>query len=170
MAVLLFHSRSKDPKARILSNFSKHSVNFEGNEYPSIEHAFQAQKYLFSNKPQEIYAFTTNGELGQLDPKFAKSAGSKSGMARRGAILDSISWNSKSVSIMTSLIEIKIKTHEDVARMLEEAKKLRQSIVHYSLRDMKWGCHYDYDLRRIKRGDNLLGEIYTDLVNKIDFL
>lgn len=169
MPVLLFHSKSKDLKARVLSNFSNHSVNFEGRQYPSIEHAFQAQKYLYSNKPQEINAFTSSGELGQLDPKFAKSAGSKTGMMKRGAMLDDISWNSNSISVMKSLIEIKIKTHEEVARVLEEAKKLDQELVHYSLRDMKWGCHYDHDLGKIKRGDNLLGKIYTDLVNKIDF-
>lgn len=74
MPVLLFYSKSKGLKALALSNFSNHSVNFEGSKYLSIEHAFQAQKYLYSNKPQEINAFTASG---QLDPKFAKPAGSK---------------------------------------------------------------------------------------------
>jgi len=65
MIIMKFHSKSKvlpktsqlPPTAmRDLSNFSKHDVEYEGKVYPTVEHAFQAQKgnCLVDKKGQTI--------------------------------------------------------------------------------------------------------------------
>ncbi|OQS02746.1 hypothetical protein THRCLA_21335 [Thraustotheca clavata] len=164
--VLLFHSRAKDKRGKILSNFSSHAVTVEGETYPTVEHAFQAYKYMYSNNPSFSKVFTTNGNIGKAKPEHAKRAGSKGGMKKRGAVLDVLKWNANSYQVAELLIQAKVNQHEDVAKVVKEAREDGILLVHFSRNDMKWGAVYDHENECIKRGENLLGNIYLQV--KVD--
>ena len=62
--VTAFYSNSRDP-FYFLSNFAfvEEGIEYDGTLYPSVEHAFQAQKYIKSQRTR----FSTTGDLGNWD-------------------------------------------------------------------------------------------------------
>ena len=195
--ILQFHSKSallkpKDSKPyldagmsntamRDLSNFADFSVEYKGKIYPTVEHAFQSQKYAFSTyeepKPKktkaakkgedikketldEIFAsFTVDGQMTALD---AKKEGGRKAMETRGYTLDIMRWTKESVPLMQALIKSKIERNPEIRKILEVAKDFNIRFAHFSRSDMKWGCHLTEDGTAIKTGKNLLGEIYNN--------
>jgi ribA/ribD-fused uncharacterized protein len=171
--VLQFHSKSAllkssplpDDALRRLSNFSEDPVSYDGHEYPSVEHAYQAQKYLYSNKPEIVSMFYTTGTL--KTPAEAKSAGGKTGMKKHGAQLDMARWNNADADgIMRKLIDSKISKNPYIKSILETAKKNNIRFVHFSRMDMYWGAHVNAD-GSIKKGENKLGEIYNQFIDRV---
>ena len=63
-----FYSNAAKP-LNLLSNFSiiDEGIVIDGLEFPSSEHAFQAQRF---NKSEDRVRFTTSGDLGQVDSGF----------------------------------------------------------------------------------------------------
>ena len=166
---LIFHSRSKDvtshglPKdaMRRLSNFSSDPVVFEGNTYPSIEHAYQAQKYICSNRP-EIAKHFYDGTIETAEA--AKTAGGKGGMKKRGAALDFTCWSEKkSEDIMRSLVHNKVKSPE-IWNILSILRKNHIRVVHFSRSDMFWGAHMNDTHTEIIKGKNKLGDMYNEIM------
>jgi ribA/ribD-fused uncharacterized protein len=157
-----FHSKAKLlPKnspfpttaMRDLSNFSSHDVEYKGEVYPTVEHAYQGQKYTCTKKP-ELVEMVRNLKT----PEEAKSAGGKSGMKKNGANLDIECWNKKKMDLMRELIDSKIERHPEIKEILRIAKREGIQLVHFSRTDMEWGAHVEDD-GTIKKGDNLLGEM-----------
>lgn len=158
-----FHAKAKllpknssfsSTSMRDLSNFSGHDVEYDGKIYPTVEHAFQAQKYLCTEKPEMVEIvrnFKTALE--------AKSAGGKNGMKKNGVSLDIEKWNKIKDSLMRELIKSKINRHPEIKEIVSIANKKNIKLVHFSRSDMYWGAHVDED-GNIKKGENLLGEIY----------
>jgi ribA/ribD-fused uncharacterized protein len=167
--VLQFHSKSALLKNHILppdalrrlSNFSEDSVEYDGNVYPTVEHAYQAQKYMCSNKPELVQMFY-NGTI--QTAKDAKTAGGKAGMKKYGAALDLECWNQNQDNIMMALIESKIRRNEYIRSILKIVYENNVKLVHFSRTDMYWGAHVNPD-GSIKTGLNKLGEIYNLLKN-----
>ena len=190
--ILQFHSKSallkpKDSKPyldagmpetamRDLSNFADFSVKYKSKVYPTVEHAVQSQKYIYSEyvepKPKktaqkqktetldEILAgFTVDGKMSALD---AKKEGGRKAMEIRGYTLDITRWEKESVPLMKELIKSKIERNKEIKKILEVAKKFELKLAHFSRSDMKWGCHMSEDGTAIKNGKNLLGEIYNN--------
>lgn len=163
--VLQFHSKSAllknnvlPPDAlRRLSNFSEDSVELDSNIYPSVEHAFQAQKYLCSNKPELVIMFY-NGTIKTAAE--AKTTGGKGGMKKRGAVLDIECWDKTKDRVMDTLIKSKIQRNEYIRSILEIAANNNITFVHFSRSDMYWGAHMNED-GTIKKGLNKLGELYN---------
>ena len=171
--ILQFHSKSALLKSgplpkdalRSLSNFSEHPVEYDGHEYPSVEHAYQAQKYLCSNKP-ELARLFYDGSL--KTPADAKSAGGKTGMKKNGAQLDIDCWNKPNHvdTIMHSLIMSKIAKNMDIRNILDIASKNNIRFSHFSRSDMYWGAHLNDD-GTIKKGENKLGKIYNKYIDSL---
>ncbi len=178
---LMFHSKSKDIDAfglpkdamRRLSNFSMDSVEYDGHVYPSVEHAYQAQKYVCSNKPELVKMFY-DGTLDTAEK--AKSAGGKGGMKKHGAALDFACWSdkrptnqggmvfdSKGERIMQDLIESKVKRNPEIRDILKILRKNNVGLVHFSRMDMTWGAHMNEAKTEIIRGENKLGDIYDKI-------
>lgn len=187
--ILQFHSKSallkpKDSKPyldagmpetamRDLSNFADFSVKYKGKVYPTVEHAFQSQKYIYSEyvepkkkkaKKEEtvdeiLAGFTVDGKMSALD---AKKEGGRKAMEDRGYTLDITRWSKESVPLMQELIKSKIKRNKEIQKILEVAKKFELKFAHFSRSDMKWGCYMSEDGKAIKNGKNLLGEIYNN--------
>ena len=166
ITMMQFHSKSallKDhvlpaDALRRLSNFSEDSVEFDENVYPTVEHAFQAQKYMCSNKPELVKMFYDGTLKTSLD---AKSAGGKGGMKKHGAALDIGCWDKTKDSIMKTLIQSKIKRNAYIRSILNTARKHNIRFVHFSRTDMYWGAHMNPD-GSIKTGLNKLGEMYNE--------
>ena len=187
--ILQFHSKSallkpKDSKPyldagmpetamRDLSNFADFSVKYKGKVYPTVEHAFQSQKYTYSEyvEPKKkkakkgetldeiLASFTVDGKMSALD---AKKEGGRKAMEDRGYTLDITRWEKESLPLMKELIKSKIERNKEIRKILEVAKEFELKFAHFSRSDMKWGCHMSEDGTAIKNGKNLLGEIYNN--------
>lgn len=168
--MILFHSRSRPIRhidgipsdtGRLLSNFANIPVSWQGNVYPTVEHAFQGAKYkLASDNPSIEIEFRIGGSIGD-DPADAKRNGSKTGMKKRNTVLDIQKWNNISDDIMTELIIEKSK-NPIIRQILQVIRKKNIYLYHFSRSDMKWGCHLDKD-GNIKKGENRLGQIYMNI-------
>lgn len=133
--------------------------------FPTVEHAFQAMKYkLASTRPEAYRLFIQGGEIGS-DPKNAKMAGGKKGMKTQHAELDVEKWSTISEKVMKDLIREKLK-NEVVRAIISICAKNQIPLLHHSRSDMKWGCHANPD-GTIKRGENLLGQIYMKIGKKL---
>ena len=185
MNILQFHSKSKllpknsplPPTAmRDLSNFSKHNVEYEGKVYPTVEHAFQAQKGgclikinkdkksiekipLEKEKQEEFIEKVRALETAEQ----AKSAGGKGAMKTAGIAMDPVCWDSKRNNIMDALIRSKVERHEDIRNILDIVKQQNIQLVHFSRMDMEWGAHVNPNTNEIT-GKNKLGELYMSLL------
>ncbi len=174
--IMQFHSKAKllpadsifSPTAmRDLSNFSEFDVEYDGFVYRTVEHAYQALKYLYcSNKP-ELFEIVRE-ENQKKDALGAKESGGKGGMAKRGAIFDRDGcWDKKQIEIVTKLVASKIERHPEIRKIVQTAKENNIILVHFSRSDMIWGAHVSEDGKSIKKGDNHLGNIYMSFYDKL---
>ena len=168
--MMQFHSKSKllvnhpffPPDAmRRLSNFSMDDVEYNGIIYPSVEHAYQAQKYYYSKHSYLISMFY-DGTL--QSPEDAKKAGSKSGMKKFGVKLNVEEQIENNELLMSSLIQSKINRYYYIKNILRLAKDNNIKFVHFSRTDMGWGAHLSDDRLTIKKGLNKLGELYNNFL------
>lgn len=155
---ILFYSKAKDAEARYLSNFQPSSIVFRGTTFPSVEHAFQAAKFLYSNKP-ELFNF-----VAQLDSALeAKRYGGKTNFTKLGAVLDQKRWNAESATIMEELITIRYNTDAKFKAILDKAQDSKLELYHYERpgrSEPYWGGYFK-DNKFI--GNNKLGQIMMNL-------
>ena len=157
---------------RDLSNHADYSVEYEGRTYPTVEHAFQAQKYVYATfeEPKRkkiakesvddiLASFTVDGKMTATEAK--KMSGSTA-MEKRGYTLDITKWTQASIPLMNVLIRSKIERNPEIRKIVEVAKELQLRFAYFSQNDMKWGCHVGEDGKMITEGRNLLGEIYNN--------
>src|SRR5690606_11277880 len=85
-----------------LSNFYEVLISYEGITYPSVEHAFQAQKTLNESERRKI---ATCGSPGR-----AKGLGRKVRLRK--------DWESVKVGLMTQLVRLKFTTDADLRQRL----------------------------------------------------
>lgn len=164
---LQFHSKSAQLKNHVLplkrlSNFSEDPVTYNGVIYPTVEHAFQAQKYSFTDKPELMQLFTTYATAAE-----AKSAGTKGAMKKHKTELDINKWNECRDALMEALISSKIEKNPEIKNILIIAKQYNIRFVHFSRTDMYWGAHMNED-GSIKKGENHLGKIYNNYIDSME--
>lgn len=125
---------------RFLSNFHPCNIIFDGETYPSVEHAYQAAKTLDSEERKTIRACSTPGK--------AKRAGRKVNLRP--------DWNHVRLSIMTSLIATKFSI-PDLGRKLRATYPACLVEGNYWHDDF-WGACLCFKCRNTK-GQNHLGKI-----------
>jgi ribA/ribD-fused uncharacterized protein len=91
---------------RFLSNFWPATITFEGIEYPSVEHAYQAAKTLDPSERRQIAALAT--------PSEAKTAGRA--LASRG--LQRADWEQVKFDVMERCVREKFIRHADLRAKL----------------------------------------------------
>jgi ribA/ribD-fused uncharacterized protein len=170
--IFIFYSKSSDcplpfpaSAMRDLSNFSDFDVEYEGNVYSTVEHAYQALKYSCTTHPELVLLI--RDEFSTKTAIQAKSSGSKKEMKKRGVTLDLLRWNECSLRIMTSLVASKIKRHVELQHILTKAKEYKLYLVHFSRMDMYWGAHTNSEKTIITKGANHLGEIYMSFYKEL---
>lgn len=184
---IYFKAACKYAIGRYLSNFADSSLVFRGEHFRSVENAFQAAKFLYSDRPELFSekAFTlkrtrknpetkqeetyiTKVKIGDLPPPLAKSAGSKGGMKKVRATLDIQKWNQVHVDIMRELIGIRVRSDRLFRKILKKARDTGTKLLHFESANGKkgappfWGGYFKGNSRQ-ELGDffghNTLGEI-----------
>jgi ribA/ribD-fused uncharacterized protein len=108
-----------------LSNFYPHAFEFEGETYPTAEHAFQAAKTLDPAERQKVRDAAT--------PAVAKRLGKKVTL-REG-------WDTLRFTVMEEVVAAKFSDPE-LARLLLATGE-RELIEGNTWRDTTWGCIQD---------------------------
>jgi len=85
-----------------LSNFFESVILFEGIVYPTVEHAFQAQKTFHQAERKKIAAANSPGK--------AKRMGRSLKLRK--------DWESIKINIMTELVRLKFQAHADLREKL----------------------------------------------------
>ena len=146
---------------KLLSNFAETPVKWNHHMYPTVEHAFQAAKYMFSTLPSFEKEFRVGGSIGLQPPAVAKTVGSKPGMKKNKAVLNIVEWDSQKNDIMRQLIQDKIQRHDIIRSILRSCHEYHIPLFHYSKDDRIWGCIIDEE-GNVKEGNNQLGKMYMD--------
>jgi len=150
LRMTIFFYKVQDPYG-CFSNFSLHSIDLEGQTWPTSEHYYQAQKYqdtLHQSLCEQIRQSPT--------PEAAAALGRNPTYAIRP------NWDAIKAEIMYTAVRTKFLTHAAIqAELLATGDEL---IVENSPLDAYWGCGAD------GKGDNQLGKILMQVRQDIRLL
>lgn len=125
-----------------LSNFFPSPLIWEGIEYPTVEHAFQAAK---SNDPE-----TRRAIAAKQTPSKAKRAGGARGIV---ADFDHAAWELKKVKVMHELVRLKFFQNRELGgRLLATGTRVLRE-------GNTWGDTFWGVCQRTGQGRNELGKI-----------
>lgn len=130
---------------RFLSNFFAVPIMYEGLEYPSVEHAFQAAKTL---NQEERVNFTTN-----KNPVMAKRMGRKVKLRA--------DWEKVKVGIMRELVMLKFSQEPLKGMLLATGNERLEEGNKWN--DRFWGVCPP----RSGRGENMLGKLLMEARDKL---
>lgn len=147
-------------KYGFLSNWSVHSIKEDTQVFKTAEHYVMYQKAMLMNDEETaklIYRASTPfkaKQLGRLVKNF-----------------DPVIWDAEKMSIMTRVLELKANQHQEIKQFLLHASP-NTIFVEASPYDRVWGIglnvrHPDAKVKSKWRGQNLLGECWTSVLNKI---
>lgn len=159
---LYFHSRAKHPVEQMLSTFWPAAIKYHGLNFPSIEHAFQAAKFLYSDRP-DLFSEAARRVRGLTAAK-AKSVGSKSGFKRLRATLDIDAWNANRLEVMQELVYYRAQHDPAYRQVLKEARDDGILLLHYEKAFGKrgaepfWGGYFQKETGQYF-GKNWLGKL-----------
>lgn len=128
-----------------LAAYSKHSFELDGEQWPSVEHYYQAMKFEESDYRESIRNAT--------HPADATKLGKSKKHGRRK------DWDKVKVTYMTRATYIKCRTHPEVAAALLASGE--KPIVETSQYDYFWGCGRDL------RGNNAFGKMLMGVREKL---
>lgn len=128
-----------------LASYSKHTIELDGAEWPSVEHYYQAMKFEESEYRDAIRNAT--------HPADATKLGKSKKHGRRK------DWDKVKVTYMTRATYIKCRTHPEVAAALLASGE--KTIVETSQYDYFWGCGRDM------RGNNAFGKMLMGVREKL---
>jgi len=139
-------SKDKDDLSLGLPGWRKHLSNFaevpggitvDGLLFPSVENAFQGEKYLCTDTPAFIHNFTCEGSIKTAVE--AKKAGGKKGMLARGAVLRKEEWAQKCDGVMKKALEARFEVDPDFRRILGAVTDSGATLLHYERGGGYWG-------------------------------
>jgi ribA/ribD-fused uncharacterized protein len=131
-----------------LSNFSPHSIYLDGADWSTVEHYYQAQKFVGS--PNE---FVIPLIAAASTPEAAAALGRD-----RTLILRS-DWEEAKRPIMRSAVLQKFLSHGDIQQQLLATGD--ETLIEDSPKDYYWGCGAD------RTGHNYLGKILMNVREEI---
>lgn len=151
--VALFYT----PKWYCFDNFSAFAVKWRGQLYPTVEHAYQAAKYLDDN-----VLWLSPDSVGIPVAEIIRNATSAHEAKRLGNhfsyrhLIPEGSWTErKKLSVMEELLRAKRAQHEYVQKKLTESKGIR--LIEDSNTDPFWGRGPNWD------GQNWLGRLWMKI-------
>lgn len=122
------------------SNFSPHSICMQGEDWQTVEHYYQAQKFI-GTKDEKVVPII------QAAPSPEEAAALGRDCTRQVRA----DWEQVKTEVMRQAVLKKFLTHPDIQAILIATDDLL--IVENSPKDYYWGCGKD------KTGDNHLGKI-----------
>jgi predicted NAD-dependent protein-ADP-ribosyltransferase YbiA (DUF1768 family) len=181
-STLVFFSRSANLSARYLSNFTLLAqplvitcVDFPvaslvNKEFPSVEHAFQASKIVFSGgTTKNVSCMQAGTDVDTLTPQECKTKGSRKGFLAMGLEFDARAWGSISVSVMKKLLACRAQVDERFADNVTSNRRLRKHHAHFERSGSSsfWGGSFDRHTLEWK-GANMLGILLDTLASEIE--
>jgi len=137
-----YFSRSDD--SNVLGSFSAHAFLLDGQQWPSVEHYYQAMKFADTAYQEKI-------RLAASPAKARKLGRTRFKRIRRD-------WPEVKNAYMTRAVYTKCRTHPEVASaLLNNPAKL----VENSQYDYYWGCGRD------RRGKNNYGQVVMNVRDKL---
>lgn len=130
------------------SNFSPHGIHLQGTSWPTVEHYYQAQKFVGTADTALIPLIH-----GAQTPEDAAALGRDRTRQVRP------DWEQVKTQVMREAVLKKFLTHTDIGAILLSTKD--QLIVENSPSDYYWGCGAD------KAGHNHLGKILMSVRQEI---
>jgi N-glycosidase YbiA len=130
------------------SNFSHHNISIRGTFWPTVEHYYQAQKFVSS--PDSAIVPVIHGAE---SPEAAAALGRCSTRQLRG------DWELVKVKVMREAVLQKFLTHTDIQKVLLNTSN--QVLVEDSPNDYFWGCGAE------KTGQNHLGKVLMSVREEI---
>ncbi len=115
---------SKTPEYGWLSNFSEHPLVLDGVHWPSVEHFYQAQKYV--DTPQ-----MADSIRGMASPSQARTAGRDRSLTVRP------DWDAVKEDVMRQAVRAKFTQHVVLQKLLLATED--NQLVHESDDDEFWG-------------------------------
>lgn len=122
------------------SNFSPHGIHLQGQDWPTVEHYYQAQKFAGTEDATVISVIRM-----ATTPEAAAALGRDRDRKVRS------DWEQVKCPIMREAVLIKFLTHADIQAVLLGTGEL--PIVENSATDYYWGCGLD------QTGQNQLGKV-----------
>lgn len=135
-----FYHANEEPYGAF-SNFSSHAITLDGQEWPTVEHYYQAQKYVGTPHADAVQAARTPFEARQIGIDSARPLRAR--------------WNKLREAIMWRAAEAKVRAHADVRELLLSTGNAR--LVEMSPHDAYWGSGPQGN------GENRLGRILMQL-------
>jgi len=129
----------------VLGCFSAHPFHLDEQDWPTVEHYFQAIKFENPNYREKVRLANTPAEARKL------------GRARLRKVRKD--WKKVQTTVMTRGLYIKCKTYPEVAQALLATEQLR--LVESSNYDYFWGCGRD------RRGENRYGKALMNVRAKL---
>ena len=191
-----FWSKSKEDKKdkfgtgysdwqKRLSNFWEGDIDddnelvIDGATWPTIEHWFQANKFMFSGDDKYKYyvdQFKKGGKFdideGKGKGAYARKAGGKTATKKAKVPIDP-EWDTKSYNVLMKGIAHKIELFPDIKKILQVLKENNVYIVHYESSRGKEVSKWGASVKKQKDGThkiigrNWLGNIYMTFMKKM---
>jgi ribA/ribD-fused uncharacterized protein len=160
---LLFFSKSKDADARALSNFAPSWIERFDRWYPTVEHLYQAGKFVYVGAHISARTFSS-AERGVapavgLDPAAAKKAGNRTAFKRNGLVLNAAGWAVRGPVVMRAALALKF-AQPAFAKVLRATGK--RPLKHFERTPGVWGTHLCKATGKWK-GENLLGRMLEEI-------
>lgn len=146
-----------------LSNFYPSNLTIEGTPYASIEHYFQGQKALCSDRPELADRFRADAADGVgPDALDAKKAGGRGAYKRAGATLSVPRWEARKQGVMQAALDARWEQDPLFRDVLRSTRGL--ALLHFERAGARsyWGG----SLRKtdgMPQGENHLGKLMTAL-------
>lgn len=143
----IFFYRVQDPYG-CFSNFSPHAIQLAGYNWPTVEHYYQAQKFVGTANPEmerRIHQAPT--------PEVAAELGRHSGYPLR------VDWERVKTQVMHQAVLSKFLAHPEIQAVLLSTGNAE--IVEASPTDTFWGCGAD------GTGHNQLGKVLMQVRQEI---
>lgn len=170
--ILMFYSKSKEPNLKYLSNFEPSDVKIKvyGNTmiFPSIEHGFQAMKYVVSDQMQIAKEFEKGEKYGFRSPKDIKKEGGKMAFKKRKVSLKVIQWEENKLRIMKKLVNSRYTSDAKFRHIVDKIKSNGYKLFHYEgtrgRRVSYWGGSWPASIKDLRdqlnfNGENMLGKL-----------
>jgi len=123
-----------------LCNFSAHGFMLEGRYWPTVEHYFQAQKFVGTEQEERIRIARS--------PKEAKNLGQTRKLPLRE------DWEEVKVDVMRAALMAKFTSHPKLRELLISTGN--EELVENAPTDYFWGCG------KLGGGENMLGKLLME--------
>lgn len=128
------------------SNFSPHSVRLDGKNWPTVEHYFQAQKFINTHHEEEIRNLKT--------PMEARNSGQDRSKPLRE------DWDRVKDNIMRKAVFAKFSQHDNLKKLLLSTQDA--FLIEHTKNDSYWGDG------RNGKGRNMLGQILMEVRDQLN--